>query len=121
MAKEFKAYDKLYAKDKGKLLYAWENKLTELEQWPEVDKFKGMPKPEHAVVAYAVYEAHGFENWQRFRVSLKGFSTGMKLARLWSYWTQFSLEYETLDIRVWNYLDAMKRGGLLDSELRVIK
>ena len=72
------------------------------------------------------------EGWQRFRESLKGNSTELKLARLASY--AFSHLERTPDqglyssqvpveraIQVSNYLNALKRGGQLNIKLEVVR
>jgi hypothetical protein len=51
------------------------------------------------------------EEWQRFRVSLKGLSTAEKLRRLRSYKTNHS--GRCVAVRVDNYLNALRRGGQL--------
>lgn len=77
------------------------------------------------LVLYAVYEAPGFEEWQKFRVSLKGQSTGMKLVRLQQYLVEklhlSAKQVEYKRCRVDNYIGALVRGGQLDSKLRIVK
>lgn len=53
--------------------------------------------------------------WQRFRLSLKGLDTEKKLERL----AQWPIRGREDQVRVWNYLNALKRGGQLDLEGRV--
>ena len=53
--------------------------------------------------------------WQRFRLSLKGLSTETKLERL----AQWPIRDRQDQVRVWNYLNALKRGGQLDLDGRV--
>jgi hypothetical protein len=63
------------------------------------------------------------EDWQKFRVALKGSSTRFKLSELEAYWDLS--EHDTFDkrhhedcdpcIRVDNYLKALARGGQLYS------
>lgn len=62
-------------------------------------------------VNYAVYWAPGWENWQRFRLSLKGQSIGEKLERLRGYWHSCNKDDTNEWIRVYNYLGALLRGG----------
>jgi len=65
---------------------------------------------------YAVYYAPAWEEWQEFRLSLKGMSIDEKLDTLRTAWGVFS---HTLDdeelyierIRFVNYLGALLRGG----------
>lgn len=53
--------------------------------------------------------------WQRFRLSLKGLATEEKLERL----AQWPIRDRADQVRVWNYLNALKRGGQLDLQGRV--
>lgn len=120
MAQEFKAFDKKYAKHHNSLIWDYEKDLEGIDQWAHMSWWKVQEKPSHADVRHAVYEAAGFEDWQKFRVSLKGNTTKMKLARVQAFW-EHNFNDELAHIRVWNYLDALKRGGLVDQELKVIK
>lgn len=66
-------------------------------------------------------------DWQKFRLSLKGWPTGIKLAKLKTYLNGLGdidneklLEEQMLrDIRVANYINALRRGGQLDLNNRV--
>lgn len=63
------------------------------------------------------------EDWQKFRLKLKGLSTAGKLAELEAYWDLTHEQDKTFDkrhhedcdvcIRVDNYLKALARGGQL--------
>jgi len=57
------------------------------------------------------------DDWQAFRISLKGLSTEDKLVKLRAYVAErsrFTGELPLLDkIRVTNYIYALKRGGQL--------
>lgn len=66
------------------------------------------------------------EEWQEFRVSLKGQSTQMKISRLVDYYCKHGghasthgmtdaekFEHESVKIRVDNYIKALCRGGQL--------
>lgn len=118
MAKDFRYYDKLYASYRGRympyeiglekniraaaeILIRWSgNQLP----WTQKETFE------------AVYEAEGFEDWQKFRVSMKGQSTSLKLARL-AYRQGYFLDTQLWAIekcRIDNYINTMKRNGLLD-------
>jgi len=82
-------------------------------------------------IRFAVYEAPGADEWQKFRVSLKGLTTREKLYALMWYWEvhiavgagshKSPEDWSREIIRVNNYLGALKRGGQLDSALRVVK
>ena len=51
------------------------------------------------------------EEWQKFRISLKGKSTREKMYRLFMY--HHDTNDEDINIRVDNYIKALCRGGLL--------
>lgn len=79
-----------------------------------------------SLVQFAVYGAEDHEEWQKFRCSLKGQSTKMKLARLHLYLQNAKSKAETItdqelaQIRVDNYLGALVRGGQLNSKYEVV-
>lgn len=123
MAKEFKAFDAKYARGCDSQL-----SVQELEEARRIGSWN-LPVDSWSIafVRNAVYEATGFEEWQKFRVSLKGQSTQVKLYRLRKRWyamrTQFESDSAQLDVekcRIDNYIGALKRGGQLD-ECLVIK
>lgn len=64
------------------------------------------------------------EQWQKFRLTLKGLTTEQKLDKLFLRYMDPMLR-ETrersrrIDVQVWNYINALKRGGQLSSNLRV--
>ena len=139
MAKEFKEFDKKYSKHKGKFL-EYESSVEDLikesaidiaevgECWrKESDTYLGNKEK----IRDAVYESESAEEWQKFRVSLKGFDTAHKLARLQyrehvmaNYYTDGFIdkeEYEREEVRMDNYIGALRRGGQLDSEYRIVK
>lgn len=133
MAKEFKDYNTKYAKLKNTFLgyeladhdRAYFVELARnITQWRHMDE---LVKASHGEIAYAVYTAAGAEGWQMFRVSLQGMSTSMKLARLayrWHTYVKCGFD-DTTDAlercRINNYIDSMKRSGLLDLEGRILK
>jgi hypothetical protein len=55
------------------------------------------------------------EDWQKFRLSLKGTSTRHKLVQLKAYLAIGVDSYETRKIRVDNYLKALARGGQIEA------
>jgi len=68
------------------------------------------------------------DDWQTFRKSLKGLPTEDKLDQLYHYLHKFFEESETnygeffvREIRVVNYLNALKRGGQLNYNLEVVR
>lgn len=134
MAKEFKHFDKKYAHLAGTALKAIEafygsiahSDVEAIDCWPYITRYETV---DHAKVAWAVYESPGAEEWQKFRVSLKGLSTKEKLYCLGDYWDRHiapgASAYPHKDdwnlqiIRVNNYIGALIRGGQLDSNLNV--
>ncbi len=77
------------------------------------------PKPGRTAQSKRIAQAVDDEDWQKFRVSLKGLPTQTKLDRLKKYWfadgAQVHAAYQARDcdccIRVDNYLKALARGG----------
>lgn len=65
-------------------------------------------------------------NWQTFRLSLKGISTGFKLRMLQQHRASCKRlngrELSRADqVRIDNYINALKRGGQLDASNKVVK
>lgn len=120
MAKEFKDYDKKYSSFKGKLL-PLEGKSEELDHWPYMGELIKCSATEIARVVY--HSGDASEEWQKFRVSLKGFSSAQKLGRLNRRWIGYVMLMHDDDerIRIDNYVDSMKRSGSIDQAGKVIK
>lgn len=82
-----------------------------------------MKKWNRIVAKYTVDEvtrfAVGDKAWQEFRVSLKGLSTEDKLDKLLS-WRKAHTDRRG-QVQVDNYINALKRGGQLNSDLEVVK
>lgn len=124
MAKEFQAFNKKYkhlirtdaAEDSTMRLQA-----SLMDKWPHPYQiFNGDQ------VRLAVYFSPGADEWQQFRVSLKGQSTRMKLARLDLRYlaaqnAPLPSDWELEKIRINNYIGALVRGGQLNSKLEVIR
>ena len=106
------AYEAPYIQDFAKTFVRWTAMVT---QYPQ------------ALVQHAVYEAEDHEEWQKFRCSLKGQSTQMKLARLYLYRQKCfadaltSQDRERAQIRVDNYIGALVRGGQLNAAHEVVR
>ena len=132
MAKEFKAYDKEFRSYIGKL-FDYELQGTDFDlrlavaikewKWKEAYQIYG-----HNEVRHAVYLADDAMEWQKFRVSLKGFNTQEKLYRLryrWTWKVLHEMQYGSDNlahrerVRINNYLGALVRGGQLNSNLEV--
>lgn len=138
MAKEFKGFDKKFAKLAGTALKTIvtiggsiaQEDIRASDHWPWMDSFD----ESYAMgnIAYAAYHAPDAPEWQKFRVSLKGLSTNEKMYALLWYWdtyvegandvtmSQRQQRFHQI-VRVNNYLGALKRSGHLNSELRVVK
>jgi hypothetical protein len=58
--------------------------------------------------------------WQAFRLTLLSRSTPEKLIRL-RRWREAHPGCRRTEVQVENYLNALKRGGLVDSEGRVLR
>lgn len=63
--------------------------------------------------------------WQRIRLSLKGLSTELKLDRLSAYamkhHTDLNRVPRKIRVQIDNYINALKRGGLLDTATLRVK
>lgn len=85
---------------------------------------------------WAVYEAQGAESWQLFRCALKGLSTQHKLYFLDDRWFLtgagagcLDADYRETDdvlsyieyIRIMNYIGALRRGGQLNEQFRIVR
>jgi hypothetical protein len=133
MAKEFKDFDKLFSKHKGTAIEQQGLVLTSAdvvkfgEGWDDYKWFEEVRKraPSTAEIRLAVYDAVTSESWQKLRVGMKGLETWQKLAVLHSYLDDTDEyiygveECRHREIRVYNYLGALVRGGQLDHGLRV--
>jgi len=137
MAKEFKDFDKKFAALKGILMpYETDALMFEepfrLAEAEKIDRWTlSVDKYTNAEIRHAVYHAEDAEDWQMFRVSLKGFTTKEKLYRLMfrlRYWEE-AFQEETLlrnqldleKLRVDNYIGALVRGGQLNTKLEVVR
>lgn len=78
-----------------------------------------------STIVFAVYDAPDAEQWQKFRVGMKGLNTKEKLYALAWYILEAESRLFTShvrdQIRVGNYLGALRRSGHLDSHLKVVK
>lgn len=137
MAKEFEEFNRKYAKLAGTALLQIESvggkiakeDIAACDHWPHMNQFT--EDYSMGTINFAVYKAAGAEEWQKFRVSLKGLTIREKLYALQWYWDVHIAcgvstypapeDWARQVIRVNNYLGALKRGGQLDSQLRVIK
>ena len=126
VAKEFKDYDVKFAKFKR----TDDMESKEDQEMAKLIKVWGVPVERWIMtdIRQAVYDVEDAEEWQKFRVSLKGQSTGMKLFRLSIYWAEAREKYRVgspaltiFKIRVDNYIGALVRGGQLSTSYVVQK
>lgn len=68
----------------------------------------------------AIQWAINHDEWQKFRLSLKGISTEDKLKRL-DDWLVNNRGGEKTTVQVDNYINALKRGGQLNGRLEVVR
>ncbi len=129
MAKEFKVYDQKYKKLTGGAL-KWMFSKTGWPQGTEIADIEGWDLFQTdaynaSQIRWAVYDSPDAEEWQKFRVGMKGLSTKEKLYALkWWLTNATNLLYTSYDrdlIRVHNYLGALKRSGHLDASLKIVK
>ena len=134
MVQEFKQYDKKYAAFKGKLM-GYEESMQRSGSFnlKFACTFSGwgykVGSYTNAEIREAVYFAEGAEEWQKFRVSQKGFSTQEKLFRLekrWLHYCSGDTKYPGMEkmakleqLRIDNYIGALVRGGQLSVDHRI--
>lgn len=130
MAKEFKDYDKKYAKYQCTILA--EEPVTEEELQREALMMTHWPYRVASTwgpttIRHAVYLALSAEEWQKFRVSMKGMNTHQKLYRLKKrYDTRVlnavakTIEWDYERCRIDNYIGALVRGGKLNRQLEIV-
>lgn len=139
MAKEYKTYDKKY-RSLMKTNYSTEACIEEMlfeskfiTGWKYLDALLYTWNAEAIRLAVYLIEEPRIdkkftaEEWQKFRVSLKGQSTWMKLARLKERYERNVLvntqpTIRNIErIRICNYISALRRGGYLDSNYEVVR
>lgn len=136
MTKKFKQFDTGFTfaqqrECREKWLYSGSSGIDRdsYDRWPE--KQSAWPQD---FVQFCVYQASDHEEWQLFRVSMKGLPTKSKLYMLHNRyvtlvssvasdnpsgpeWTQYKIQKCRID----NYLGALVRGGQLNSNLEVVR
>lgn len=131
----YKRYDKKYrhlagtalkaiTKEKGRIA---REDIDESDHFPYADlKFSPIkPFLTQVEVQTAVYGVPSSEEWQKFRVSLKGLTTKEKLYCLMWRWIHHSHYQEPMEkyhelVRIQNYLGALVRGGQLSDDWRIV-
>lgn len=140
MAREFKEFDDKYYAYKGKFFYYEDTRVLYALAQETAKCFRGdnvAVVHTNADIRHAVYFGEGFEEWQKFRVSLKGCNTAMKLVRLEWRWNYFEAHVGKIDsigkleiteelwrleqIRIDNYIYALRRGGQLNSQFKIAR
>ena len=134
--KNFKKYERKYRDLIGSALQniiathgrIAQEDIDESDHWPARDIHFIAIKPHlsQIEVSHAVYESDTADEWQKFRVSLKGLTTKEKMYCLIWRWIHHSVDQQPMEkyreiIRIQNYLGALVRSGNLNSDLRVIK
>ena len=73
-----------------------------------------MVKPPHFgfITRDEIMEAVEDDQWQDFRISLKGLSTETKIRKLWE-WVESHDTSREAQVQVTNYVNALRRGGQL--------
>lgn len=119
MAKEFKDYDRAFTKaqimnKRRQYLFGDHSEIKSWEHAVEIAVWS------NDFIRQAVYFVYDAEEWQLFRVSLKGLSTQEKLLMLenrWNVWVKdntTTTEHRDVEkCRIDNYLGALVRGGQL--------
>lgn len=128
--KAFKNWDKQFTRQE--LIIVRQHYLgyyRVLDRWP----YKVSSWPQEFVQA-CVYQVSTTEEWQRFRVAMKGLSTFEKLGMLDNRYKERVkplesdnpdgptwVEYKIEKCRIDNYIGALVRGGQLNSDLEIVK
>jgi hypothetical protein len=136
-AKDFKKYNVIFKEHRGKAIeyiaklgfqLPWHMRWQDIDCWPAVDmKLPFVRAYSHDTVAYAVYQAEGFLEWQRFRVSMKTLSTRERIFALCWYWEQKRYQNNVAQVRIEavrinNYVGSLIRAGMIQSgTLKVLK
>jgi hypothetical protein len=143
MAQEFKDYDKLFAEFKNTIFE------DEFIDYDEVEKITHWKYANDIIlwsriqIREAVYISASAQEWQKFRVSLKGNSVKLKLYRLQKRYEsiaqdflqslnasniKYGFEYKEAltsnaleKIRLDNYIGALRRQMSLNSEYKIVK
>src|ERR1700740_3176715 len=124
--KRFKDYDYLYRRLRGTardvMGLGGQEAAKQITHWPYPVQ-AGTPSE----IEYAVYLTPSADKWQRRRISLKGCTTQEKLYCL-KRWYDIAIEdrdnigaeeCRLEGIRIDNYILALVRGGLLDTEYNI--
>lgn len=128
MSKRFKEYDKKY-KEYEATFFDYEG-LSWNTVHTITDEIKGWEWPIDSYTVeyteFAVYHAATHEDWQKFRVSLKGCSTQLKILRLEKRLFRANalecIAEEKLEhCRIANYIRALRRVGILNSSYRIVQ
>ena len=131
MAKEFKNWDKVFSKDQiQSMRNIWldeESCSFGTDKW-FTNALEHMGYESHYTVGEvrdAVYNASDANEWQCFRVAMKGLSTREKVFMLHRRWNDMHTllgvggihanedDWQIEKLRIHNYIGALKRGGQL--------
>jgi len=136
--KKFKEYD--HAFDRASIDACRKKYLLKIGNDDYVLNWRyGYNQPSIRLAKWAVYEADNFMDWQLFRVSMKGLSTSDKVMMLSTRWIEYACDYVQMCdvgicekqgecatgviewVRIMNYIGALRRGGQLDAQNRIVK
>lgn len=145
MTQRFKLYDKKYSSLKN-TIFENENldkqQLNNTSKWIYADQIVFWTQKQ---IAFAVYESESADQWQQFRVSLKGNLVRMKIHRLQKRYEEINLhniykgivenigklgihykheldnELVLEKIRIDNYIGALCRQRSLDENYNIVK
>ena len=123
--KPFEEFNAKYRSNAGKTMlniigkgFKIEGDFVFKKSWNEfIPGWDYVPRTRESV-NLAVYTGEGAEDWQFFRVGLKGLSTQAKL-RCLQWYREHSEDKGDKDVRIDNYLGALIRGGQLNSNLEI--
>lgn len=127
--KRFKQFDQQFASLRN-TFYSQEHLVETISRDAAEFKFWPWPynQPSVDAVREAVYLCDSAVEWQKFRVSLKGQSTALKIARLFDRYIHNlsqrhheDVEFKREVVRINNYIGALVRGGQLSTNLEILK
>lgn len=143
MVQEFKDFDRVFASFKGKFMdyessntefmisFIGESRKIAFDHEGVFIDVGAIAKWNNTEIREAVYLSEKALEWQKFRVSLKGNNTAEKIVRLNYRLAHFRelfymsfldpIEFKRECIRYDNYLGALRRGGQLDRNYRIVK
>lgn len=118
--KEFKRYNNQFRKERAQLSEEDQQRAHFIQRWNWHVSSWGQN-----AVQVAVYSSSTALHWQKFRVSLRGLTTQEKLFLLnrRKQATNLLDDNEAMleAVRIDNYIGALRRGGQLDEQYRIVR